>query len=375
MPRPTIPGERLSLETARSCAVRIDGNHPDRIAAVAVQASGVITPFEQDGPNGWTLGDLSRFTDTTELLLYIVDDRLGGFVNDSYPIVVKIDDTEYSFPEPSEQLAAIIIGEIYTKDGKRRLKVANGGYIFGIDAYARARNMGSPNFPKRAAPPRSPDGSWDDRPRPRPESGTPLASGSGILIAPGVVVTNAHVIDDGSSFQVAGVKTPLTPVSIDAMHDLAILRGDVDGSPIPVRFASPIWLGEAVLAAGYPLKDLLGADLKVSTGNVSGLTGSHGDISRFQFTAPIGSGSSGGAVIDECGNLVGVTAASLAHENIRDRGSISENVNFGVKASLVYEMVAAAGLDLPTTPIATNNDRREVVQRLRRGVISINVLA
>lgn len=375
MPQP-IPGERLALGNAQTCSIRIDGGTPERVAAVAVQASGAIVAFDQVAPNEWSLSNLSRFTETTEILLYIVDDRLGGFVNDSYPISVRIDGVAHSFPAPSEQLAAVIIGEIYTRSGTQRLKVANEGFIFGIDAYARARNMPSPGFPKRSsAGPRDrmPNDKHDGRPA--PSSGTPLGSGSGILIATGVIVTNAHVIDDGSSFQVGRGRLPLTPIAVDQLHDLALLRGDVEGLPLPLRFSSPIWLGEAIMAAGYPLKDLLGADLKVSTGNVSGMTGSHGDVSRFQFTAPIGSGSSGGAVIDEYGNLIGVTSASLAHDNIRDRGSISENVNFGIKASLVYEMLAAAGIDLPPTPLSTDNARREVVQRLRKAVISINVIA
>jgi serine protease Do len=371
-----MPGERLSLGSAQTCTIRIDGRHAERIAAVAVQASGNIVAFDQVGQNEWSLGSLSRFSETTEILLYIVDDRLGGFVNDCYPITLVIDGAPHALPAPSEQLAAVIIGEIYSKGGAPKLKVANEGYIFGIDAYARARNLQSPSFPKRSTT-RSPDryAQDDHENRPKPPAGTPLGSGSGILVAPGVVVTNAHVIEDGSSFQVGRGNLHLTPIAIDPMHDLALLKGDVDGVPLPLRFSSPIWLGEAIMAAGYPLMDLLGADLKVSTGNVSGLTGSHGDVARFQFTAPIGSGSSGGAIIDEFGNLIGVTAASLAHGNIRDRGSISENVNFGVKASLVYEMLAAAGIDLPTTPLATENVRREVVQRLRRSVISINVIA
>jgi S1-C subfamily serine protease len=111
----------------------------------------------------------------------------------------------------------------------------------------------------------------------------------------------------------------------------------------------------------------------VSTGNISGLTGSIGDVSRFQFTAPIGSGSSGGAVIDEFGNLVGITSASLAHGSMRERGSISENVNFGIRAALVYEMLGAAGIESPALPLSRDNNRREVVQRLRSSVVSIAV--
>src|SRR3546814_8021692 len=70
------------------------------------------------------------------------------------------------------------------------------------------------------------------------------------------------------------------------------------------------------------------------SGNVSGLKGWEGDVARFQFTAPIGSGSSGGAILDESGNLVGISSSSLAHGNLRDRWTIRENVNYGIKATL-----------------------------------------
>src|SRR3546814_20894573 len=109
-------------------------------------------------------------------------------------------------------------------------------------------------------------------------------------------------------------------IAVDPMHDLAILQGDVDGIPLPMRNTAAIWLGESVLAAGYPLMDLLGADLKVSTGNVSGLKGWEGDVARFQFTSPIGSGSSGGAILDDSGNLVVIPPFSLAPGHPTDPG-------------------------------------------------------
>ena len=170
-------------------------------------------------------------------------------------------------------------------------------------------------------------------------------------------------------------KQALSVLAVDPLHDLALLQGDVAGDPLPMRNVAAIWLGEALLAAGYPLMDLLGADLKVSTGNVSGLKGWEGDVARFQFTAPIGSGSSGGAILDECGNLIGITSSSLAHGQLRDRGSISENVNFGIKVSLVHEMLAASGIDAPQVALSRDSNRRDVVQRLRQSVVSIIVHA
>lgn len=373
--RSTQPGERLAVGLNDACTIRIGGRNADRITVAAVSPQGAFQPLERGSAAGeWRLSDIADLGEKAEILLYITDDRTGGFVNESYPIAVDIGGSSYDFPVPSEQLAAVIIAEAYLREGNRRVKVANEGYTFGIEAFARARQFSVDDIPGRQRR----DGSrerWEggERGAPSAPPGTSLGSGSGVLVAPGIVVTNAHVIEGGSNFKIGRGGNNLTMIAVDPMHDLAILQGDVDGIPLPMRNTAAIWLGESVLAAGYPLMDLLGADLKVSTGNVSGLKGWEGDVARFQFTAPIGSGSSGGAILDEFGNLVGITSSSLAHGNLRDRGAISENVNFGIKVSLVHEMLAASGIDIPPQNLSHDNDRRNVVQRLRKSVISILV--
>src|SRR3546814_21004087 len=84
-----------------------------------------------------------------EILIYNTDDRTGGFVNESYPITVEIGGSSYDFPVPSEQLAAVIIAEAYLRGGNRRVKVANEGYTFGIEAFARARQFSVDDIPGR----------------------------------------------------------------------------------------------------------------------------------------------------------------------------------------------------------------------------------
>lgn len=347
------------------------GRNADLTTVAAVSRDGAFRVLDRgNGAGEWRVPDISDLGVSAELVLYITDDRAGGFVNDSYPVTVQIGDEQFEFPVPSEQLAAVIIAEAYVRDGARKVRVANEGFTFGIEAFARARNIALDAIPGRQP---GGAGTRDGRNEQRHPPGTSLGSGSGVLVAPGTVVTNAHVIEGGSRFRLGRGDRELTMVAVDPLHDLAILQGEVDGAPLPMRSTAAIWLGESVLAAGYPLMDLLGADLKVSTGNVSGLKGWEGDVARFQFTAPIGSGSSGGAILDECGNLVGVTSSSLAHGNLRDRGAISENVNFGIKVSLVHEMLAASGVDIPNADLSRDNDRRAVVSRLRRSVVSILV--
>lgn len=364
------PGERLIVENDAACTIRIGGKDADRITVVAVSPAGSFQPLERgDALGEWRLSTMADLGEKAEILLYVTDERTGGFVNDCYPVTVEFSGTIYDFPRPVDQLGAVIIADAYIRDDKRRVKVANEGYTFGIEAFARARS-----FPVDAIPGRRRSAGGGERGDRRSiPPGQSLGSGSCVLVAPGIVVTNAHVIEGGNEFMLGRGRQSLSVLGVDPMHDLALLQGDVQGTPLPMRNTAAIWLGEAVLAAGYPLMDLLGADLKVSTGNVSGLKGWEGDVSRFQFTAPIGSGSSGGAILDEYGNLVGITSSSLAHGNLRDRGAISENVNFGIKVSIVHEMLAASGIDIPQPNISTDNDRRNVVQRLRQSVVSILV--
>ncbi len=393
--QPAQPGQRVKISPKADCRILMRGQEAARIAVAAIgrdeSQRGRVLAFDRVDPAQWFMQGMAELQGDFEIVAYVMDDRHGGFTNHAYPVEFEVDGTTYQMPQPTEQLAAVILAEVYTKNGERRMKLSNEGFTFGIDAYVRARNMAGVEVPYRNSPgvplpgtpyPGSgpiphPDGRGfsEGQGRPKPMPGQMLGSGSGVLIARDLIITNAHVVEDGQKLEVGPARDIAVPLAIDLVHDLALLRCTTAGEPLPLRIGSPLFLGEDIMAAGFPLIDVLGADLKVTTGNVSGLTGSGGDVARFQFSAPIGSGSSGGAIIDEFGNLVGVTSASLAHDNMRERGSISENVNFGIRASLVAEIAAAAGADLPSLAISTDNLRRNVVARTRSAVVSILVHA
>src|SRR3546814_14047613 len=78
---------------------------------------------------------------------------------------------------------------------------------------------------------------WEggERGGPSAPPGTSLGSGSGVLVAPGIVVTNAHVIEGGSNFKIGRGGNNLTMIAVDPMHDLAILQGAVEGIALPMR--------------------------------------------------------------------------------------------------------------------------------------------
>ena len=361
-------GERLALP-AGATALSVGGNvgAGPTVALVAVDADGAVREARIAGERA--VVDLAGLALPAELVLFTVDDRQGGFVDAVYPLDLDAGDGPLALPEPVQQLAAVILAEVYERGGARRLRASCEGHQFGIEAYARARGLDADVFPGCRA------GAGGGPARPAP--GTTLGSGSGVFVAPGLVATNAHVVEGGASFalEADGTRAEGRVVAVDPMHDLALLRTELAGAPLPLRLSRPLELGEDVVAAGFPLREILGANLKVTTGNVSGLHGLGDDVSRFQFSAPIGSGSSGGAVTDATGNLVGIAASSLAHEDLRARGATSENTNFAIKAVMVSEMIAATGTVRAPVPDHPEGPRAEAVRRIRAAMVAILVSA
>ena len=80
----------------------------------------------------------------------------------------------------------------------------------------------------------------------------------------------------------------------------------------------------------------MGTSGNFTTGIVTALAGI-GDDSRFyQISAPVQPGNSGGPLLDENGNLIGVVSSKLDFlAEIKNAGDIPQNVNFAIKASVV----------------------------------------
>ena len=191
-----------------------------------------------------------------------------------------------------------------------------------------------------------------DREARRDEGG----SGSAFFIgADGLAVTAAHVVKDCKridSQRWGAVKV----LAVDPQADLAVLKtASASGQFVSLRVRGPK-LGEPMTAAGYPLGDLLGSGLKVTTGVVSGLSGPGGDRGFFQLSAPIQPGNSGGPVIDAAGALIGVAVAKLDEvELVQATGVFPQNVNFAVPAPILEAFLDENGVAYRTAaPPAPN---------------------
>src|SRR4029077_18418126 len=100
--------------------------------------------------------------------------------------------------------------------------------------------------------------------------------------------------------------------------------------------------GEEIIVIGFPLKGLLSSAPTITTGIVSSLAGLRDDRTRFQISAPVQPGNSGGPVLDKSGNVVGMVVSKLNVLRIaRMTGDIPQNVNFAIPVSILTSVLDA----------------------------------
>ncbi len=144
------------------------------------------------------------------------------------------------------------------------------------------------------------------------------ASGSGVIVsADGYIVTNNHVVDGATEIAVTlndRKNYPAKVIGTDPNTDLAIIKIEGHDLPVmPLGNSDNARLGQWVLAIGYPLN----LDVTVTEGIISAKSRNIG-INRqgaapvesfIQTDAAVNPGSSGGALINTNGELIGINAA------------------------------------------------------------------
>jgi tetratricopeptide (TPR) repeat protein len=173
-------------------------------------------------------------------------------------------------------------------------------------------------------------------------TGTPGALGSAFLVAPRLLVTNAHVVEAGSPVLAVGpVRIPLKVLRTDRKNDLATLSVDVDLTSKPLPLASgTVSPGEQIFAIGNPE----GLERTISQGIVSGLRIRDGR-NLLQITSPISHGSSGGPILNAKGEVVGVAVGMLQD---------GQNLNFAIPVEYVRAIITAKA-EQPSSPADTAN--------------------
>lgn len=154
-----------------------------------------------------------------------------------------------------------------------------------------------------------------------------LGNGSGVAINDkGHFLTNHHVVTDCPlpAVYYQGLKGLATVVFANEELDVAVLKVDAP-TPYFARFDNKKYsLGENLYAAGYPIADRVGDDLKLSRGMLmSARDDERGNLPQGYLITdiPIGSGNSGGPVFTDYGLLRGLAVAILfTSQEFKDHG-------------------------------------------------------
>jgi hypothetical protein len=180
-----------------------------------------------------------------------------------------------------------------------------------------------------------------------PDTGT---AGTALVVTPtGDVVTNEHLVHGESTATLIGPdgrNSTARVIASDEQADVAWLRIDgAQGLPV-ARLAGPAAVrpGEDVVAIGNAL-NLDGAP-SITRGIVSAVGRSTAALTDvIQTDAAISSGSSGGALVDRSGTVVGMTTEAL----VGDPSVSVEDIAFAIPADRVVMVLRGMGLELPTT--------------------------
>jgi serine protease Do len=191
----------------------------------------------------------------------------------------------------------------------------------------------------------------------------PVGSGTGFIIdKDGHIVTNWHVVNGGSKFQVVfsdGTTKEAKLIGSDEISDLAVVKvdGDVPGT-IALGDSDAVQVGESVLAIGSPLGNFQNT---VTEGIVSATNrdfpGDGSTQSQYnnliQHDAAINPGNSGGPLIDFSGEVIGVNTLGIS---VDDQGQPIQGLFFAIPSNSVKkvadELIANGSVTYPYFGIA-----------------------
>ena len=113
--------------------------------------------------------------------------------------------------------------------------------------------------------------------------------------------------------------------------------------------------------------DWMGEDVKFTDGRISAKSGALGDVTRYQHTAPIQPGNSGGPLFDTKGNLIGINVSKIVDDAV-------SGVFYAVKTSYLIQLIDAIpqSIKIPESNSLAGKSLPEQIKILSDYLVSVS---
>ncbi|MBK8328982.1 MAG: trypsin-like peptidase domain-containing protein [Bacteroidetes bacterium] len=145
-------------------------------------------------------------------------------------------------------------------------------------------------------------------------------------------------------------------------NDLAILRiknpneralGDI---PYDIKLKGTD-VGATIFAMGYPLRNIMGDEVKVTNGIISSKSGFQGNLTLYQISASVQPGNSGGPLFDSYGSVIGIVNAKIIKAE-------AENVSYAVKSSYLLNLIDNIS-ELNNNILTSKSNSKSIVDQVK----------
>ncbi|MEX8546797.1 MAG: S1C family serine protease [Mucilaginibacter sp.] len=190
----------------------------------------------------------------------------------------------------------------------------------------------------------------------------------------GDIITNFHVINGADSIYVqnsSGESFKVKPIYTNEDYDLAVLRITDPSfkhlSPVPYAFKkNKADLGEDVFTIGYPKDSVV-----IGKGYLSSFTGFENDSLAYQVSIPVNPGNSGGPLLDNYGNIIGI---------IKGKQTQVDGAAFATKSNYLMKAIQSIPADSSGKKIVLNSknnmtklSRAQQIKKLQNYVFMVKV--
>ncbi|HUT31941.1 MAG TPA: SUMF1/EgtB/PvdO family nonheme iron enzyme [Planctomycetota bacterium] len=197
----------------------------------------------------------------------------------------------------------------------------------------------------------------------------PSATGTAFFVGKGgYLLTCAHVVKGAGRVEVSiGLKSLEAAVlAMDEELDLALLQVRVEGvATLPLANSNAVEVGTEVRAFGFPLSSVIGEDLKVTKGTISGIS-MRAAQKVLQVDAAVNPGNSGGPLVNEKGEVVGVVSAKIVDVKV-------SNVGFSVPINYAKPMLEKQGVEFGKEGAKEKLDGPALVKMVSPSVALVSV--